>query len=174
MPQFLKSTLLFLPLVIFSLAVESCGSTQNVNNELMFEANPPFTIEEVYFQKWVAGTKEGGSGINVHIIFGDIEPNVVVRDIYFQNQILKAQNSVSNSNEYFAHLSNDSRSDMVMDIDPMKEAQNTPSGNFPFELKQNEAVVSYLFGGKKNYYKISNLSEKKRIAYPQSNPNNPN
>ena len=170
----LKATFLFLSLFIVSLGVESCGSAKTSNTKSMFEENPPFKIEEAYFQKWVAGIKEGGSGINVYLIFRTIDHEVVIQDIYFQNQIRKMQNSLKNHNEYVARLSNNSRKDVVMDIDPMKEAQNTPSQNFPFELKENEAVVSYLFKGKKNYFKIPNLTEKNQIAYPQSNPHERN
>lgn len=171
MIDYLKTTFFLMCLFTLSLGVESCGSSQTSNTKFMFEENPPFTIEEAYFQKWVAGTKEGSSGIKVHIVFETIEPDVVLKDFYFQRQIQKAQNALDNTNEYFAELSNNSRNDFVMDIDPMKEAQNTPSQNFPFELKENEAVVSYVFKGKTKYFKISNLSEKERIAYPQSNPN---
>lgn len=170
MIDYLKTTFLLLCLFTLSLGVESCGSSQTSNNKFMFEANPPFTIEEAYFQKWVAGTKEGGAGIKVHLVFETIDSEVIVNNFYFQNQIQKAQNALDNTNEYFAELSNNSRNGFVMDIDPIKEAQNTPSQNFPFELNENEAVVSYVLKGKTKYFKISNLSEKEHIAYPQSNP----
>ncbi len=174
MPDFLKTSFLFLPIFILSLGIGGCGSAKNSKNQLMFEENPPFAIEEAYFQKWVAGIKEGGAGIKAHIVFSSMEPNVVVREIFFQNKVLQAKKSINNPKEYVGEFSNNSRKDIIMDIDPMKEAQNTPSQNFPFELKENEAVIGYLFGGKTNYFKIHNLSEKERIAYPQSNPNNRN
>ena len=72
---------------------------------------------------------------------------------------------------YVAHLTRDSKNDIVMDIDPMKEAKNVPSKTFPFELKANEAVIGYLIAGEKKYFKIDNLIEKREIAYPQANPN---
>jgi len=65
-----------------------------------------------------------------------------------------------------------SQNDIVMDIDSMKEAKNTPSKAFPFELKMNEAVLEYMVSGEKKYFKIDNLPEKREIAYPQANPNN--
>lgn len=171
MIDFFRTTFLLLCIFTLSLGVKSCGSSQTANTKFMFEENPPFTVEDAYFQKWMAGTKEGGAGIKVHILFETIDPEVVVKNIYFRNQIQKAQNALDNRNEYFAELSNTSRNDVVMDLDPMKEVQNTISKNFPFELKENEAVVSYWFRGEKTYFKIPNLSEKEHIAYPQSNPN---
>ncbi len=165
---------IFLPLLFLSFGFSNCAGSRTTPSEKMFEQNPPFTIETAYFQKWVAGIKEGGSGIDIHIVFATIKSNVVVQDIYFRNQILKMQNSLNNSNKYVAHLSNNSRNDIVMDIDPMKEAQNRPSKKFPFEINENDAVISFLSEGKTGYFKISNLSEKEQIAYPQSNPNDQN
>ncbi len=139
---------------------------------MMFEKAPPFKLEEAYFQKWVAGIKEGGSGINIHLNFSTLEPHVIIQDIYFRNCILEAKGSLETPERYVAYLSNNSKIDTVMDRDPIKETKNTPSQDFPFALGNNEAVVSYWFGGKKNFYKIPNLVEKKQIAYPQSGPDN--
>lgn len=171
---YLKTSYFIVVILLLTIGVQSCGSTQAPDNKIMFEENPPFKIEKAYFQKWMAGTKEGGTGINVHLIFSTIDSGVTIQDIYFKNHILKTQNSLDNSNEYIAHLSNKSKNDVVMDIDSMKEAHNTPSQDFPFDLKDNEAVLGYMLDGKKNYFKILNISEKMPIAYPQSNQNHPN
>ena len=149
----------------------SCGGAQPSDRAISFEKNPPFKIKESYYQKWVAGTKKGGSGINIHLDFETIQPNVVIRDIYFQNNILEVKNSGATPMSYVAHLTRDLKNDIVMDIDPMKEAKNVPSKTFPFELKANEAVIGYLIAGEKKYFKIDNLVEKREIAYPQANPN---
>ena len=160
----------FLSLVIIGFS--NCGGAQPSQRNLTFEKNPPFKIKEVYYQKWVAGTKEGGSGMNVHLDFETIQPNVVIKNIYFQNNILEVKNSGITPMSYIAHLAVDSQNDIVMDIDPMKEAKNTPSKAFPFELKENEAVIEYVVAGEKKYFKIDDLAEKREIAYPQANPKN--
>lgn len=170
----LQILLILLPILFLCVSFSNCAGSRTSKTTKLFEKNPPFSIKEAYFQKWVAGIKEGGSGVEVHLIMETMEPNVEIQNIYFRNHILEAQKSLDNSNEYVAHLSSNLKNDVVMDIDPMKEAQNIPSQEFPFELKENEAVVSYWFKGKKKYFKISNISEKERIAYPQSNPNNRN
>src|SRR5690606_2527489 len=145
----LQITSILLPVVFLSLSFSNCAGSRISNSDKMFEQNPPFTIEEAYFQNWAAGIKEGGSGIKVFLNFATIEPNVVIQGIYFRNQILESHHSLDNSNAYFAHYSGKSKNDMVMDIDPMKEAQNTPAPVFPFELKENETVVGYLYKGEK-------------------------
>lgn len=164
--------LLFLftiPLLLISFS--NCGGTQKNNSKIMFEQNPPFKITEAYFQNWVAGVEDGGSGTNVHIIFSEINPDAVIQNIYFKNQILEAKGNVNEPNQFVGYLKNNAQRDVIMDADPMKEAQNNPPSSFPFQLEKNQAVVEYWFGGKKNYYKISNVTEKQMIPYPQANPN---
>lgn len=133
--------------------------------------NPPFKISEAYYQNWAAGVEQGGTGANVHINFSEIDPDVVIQNIYFKNRILEAKGNVNEPMQFVGYLKNDEQADVVMDSDPMKEAQNSPSKSFPFELEENQAVVEYWYGGKKNYYKIIRLSEKEMIPYPQAKPN---
>lgn len=164
--------LLFLftvPLLLLSFS--NCGGAQKSNPKITFEQNPPFKITEAYYQNWVAGVKEGGSGTNVYIVFSEMYSDVVIQNIYFRNQILEAKGNVNEPNQFVGYLRNDAQRDVIMDADPMKEAQNTPLKIFPFELENNQAVVEYWFSGKKNYYKIIKLAQKEMIPYPQSYPN---
>lgn len=162
--------ILTMPILLFSLS--NCGGAQSTNNMKEFVQNPPFKISEAYYQDWVAGVEEGGSGTNVHINFSEIDPDVVIQNIYFKNHTIEAKGNINDPNQYVGYFKKERKADVIMDADPMKEAQNTPSKVFPFELEANEAVVEYWFAGKKNYYKISNLSQKDIIPYPQqANPN---
>jgi hypothetical protein len=119
----------------------------------------------------VAGIKDGGSGTNIHITFSEINSDVVIQNIYFRNHILEAKGNINEPKQFVGYLKNETQRDIVMDADPMKEAQNTLSKAFPFQLEENQAVIEYWFGGKKNYFKIENLSKKEMIPYPQTNPN---
>lgn len=157
-----------LPILLFSLS--SCGGMQNANKKELVQ-NPPFKVIEAFFQNWVAGVEEGGSGTNIHLTFSEMDADVVIQNIYFRNTILEARGNINETNKYVGYLKNDAQRNIIMDSDSMKEAKNTPTNNFQFQLKDNEAVVEYWFGGKKNYFKIANLSEKAMIPYPQANPN---
>lgn len=161
--------ILTLPLLLVSLI--NCGGTQKTNMEKSLVQNPPFKITEAYYQNWVAGVKEGGSGTNVHIVLREMNPEVGIENIYFRDRILKAKNDAKQPNQFVGYLRNSSQRDIIMDQNPIKEAQNTPSKSFPFQLEENQAVVEYQFNGKKHYYKITNLSQKDMIPYPQANPN---
>jgi hypothetical protein len=167
----MKHVLFLLTIPFLLLSFSNCGGAKTNNKQKTFVGNPPFKIANAHYQKWVAGVQGGGSGINVFITLSDVDKDVVVQDIYFRKHILEAKNSIQKPNEYIGYLINKNNRNVVMDRDPVKEAQNTPSKPFPFQLADNEAVISYWFGGKKNYYKISNLAEKELIPYPKANPN---
>lgn len=169
--KILKKLIGLLVILLFLSSFSNCGGTQDTNTNKSFVQNPPFKIAEAYYQNWVAGVKEGGLGTNVHIVFSEKNADVVIQNIYFRNQILEAKGNTKEPNQFVGYLKNDAERNVIMDSDPMKEAQNTPTKAFPFQLENNEAVLEYWFEGKKNYYKVSNFSEKEMIPYPQANPN---
>ncbi|MDP2686944.1 MAG: hypothetical protein Q8O62_06965 [Aequorivita sp.] len=156
------------PLLLLSFS--NCGGAQTASSKTTFEQNPPFKIAEAYYQNWIAGVKDGGSATNIHILFNEMDPDAVIQNIYFRNQKLEAKGNVNEPNKFVGYLKNEPQRDVIMDSDPIKEAQNKLPDPFPFQLEDNEAVVEYWFGGKKNYYKVSNLSQKEMIPYPQANP----
>jgi hypothetical protein len=161
--------LITLPMVLLSFS--NCGSAQDSSNKKAFNQNPPFKISEAYYQNWVAGVKEGGSGTNIYITFSEKNTDAVIQNIYFRNQILEAKGNINEPNQFVGYLKNDAQRDIVMDADPIKEAKNNPPKVFPFQLENNQAVIEYWFEGKKNYFKVSNITEKEMIPYPQANPN---
>ena len=167
----LKTIVALLTVPLLLLSFSNCGGAQEVNDNKTFVQNPPFKIAEAYYQNWVAGIKDGGSGINIHITFSEINSDLVIQNIYFRNHILEAKGNINEPKQFVGYLKNETQRDIVMDADPMKEAQNTLSKAFPFQLEENQAVIEYWFGGKKNYFKIENLSQKEMIPYPQTNPN---
>ena len=59
--------------------------------------------------------------------------------------------------------------DTEMNIDPKQEAKNTPPTKIPFELGENEAVVSYEYQRETAYYKVENMVRKPMMALPSTN-----
>ena len=159
---------LFFITVLFS----NCGSSKKEDSSYFITQNPPFTMVEVYNQKWMAGVKEGGTGTNIYFKIDDIEPGTFINEIYFRNKITKANHT--SENQFIGYYKTQENRDVIMDSDPNKEAKNIPPKPFPFKLAENEAVLSYIFKGKDYYFKVSNITEKEVLAYPQVNPNNGN
>ena len=154
-----------LSVVLFSLSSCAGGKETGYN----FDQEPPFTLGVVYYQDWVAGVREGGSGTNVYITIDRYADDVVIMDIYFRNKKLKAQNSPQNRDQYVGYFKNQSRPDIIMDIDPVKESQNIPPEPFPFQLEEDEVVLSYLHKDEVKFLKISKIEQRPMIAYPGVN-----
>ena len=159
---------LFFITVLFS----NCNSSKNSNSTLSISQNPPFIVGEAYSQKWMAGVQGGGSGTNIYFKIENIETGTSINEIYFRNKITKA--SLTTDNQYIGYYKTKENRDVIMDSDPKKEAKNIPPKSFPFNLAENEAVLSYVFKGKYYYFKVMNILEKEVLAYPQANPNNGN
>ena len=96
----------------------SCNSSKNSNTTYSISQNPPFTLVEVYSQKWMAGVKEGGSGTNIYITIKDMEPGTSINEIYFRNKSVQANNP--SENQFIGYYKN---KDVIMDSDPNQEAK---------------------------------------------------
>ena len=166
----MKKLFKILGLSIFVIGISGCAG----GKDYLLEQNPPFTVSSAYFQKWVAGIKEGGSGTKVHITIENIKEEISVKEIFFGDRILSAHRHPQKIDSYSSDFKDEARQDVVMDGDAVKESQNTPPEKSPFSLGKNEAILSYTIKGEMHYYKISNLEEKPLIAYPSSNPNGRN
>ncbi len=148
----------------------SCGTCKTKKETFALTQNTPFTVNKAYCQKWVAGVKGGGAGLNLYASINNISEGVIMKEFYFRDQITDVKSSKDNL--FIGYYKSDANRDVIMDSNSIKEAANTPPENFPFKLENNEAVLSYEYNNKMHYYKIANIEEKEMIAYPSSNPNN--
>ncbi len=169
----MKHFLLFFGMLFVFLVFSTCGGAKT-DGQYTIDKNPPITVSDVYFQAWVAGVKEGGSGVNVYITFHVFLEDIVVKDIYFRKNVTKAQISPQIQNQYIGYYKTGKTRDIIMDSNPLKEAQNTPSQPFPFNLMDDEVVISYLHNDRVKYARFSDIREEELLAYPQGNPNDEN
>lgn len=148
-------------IAIAALFLVQCKSAQ-------FEAKPPIKITGATYNNWVGG-QPGVSGIRV-IIGYEKQENIEFQKIYFAQKIGKVEAYVRKEKTFLVgHINTSSREkeDMILDKDPKKEVNNKlPETKFPFELKENEAVISYLKDGKIKYFKIKNIKQTKTDYYP--------
>ena len=159
-------SVLLLSLSFFSLS--NCGNAKTGVESITFQKNPPFVIEQVTSQKWIAGVKEGGSGTNMKATISKIKQGVVFKNLYYRGQVTEIKNDLKKKGIYNAAFV-DEKQDFMMDSDPKVEAQNTPRTVFPFELKLFEAVLSYEYQDTLYYVKITEVLEKEVMALPSSN-----
>lgn len=146
--------------VIGLLLFISCGSTTKI-----LENKPPFKVISATYTEWLGG-QPGVNGVLVSI---NIDNSTIKLDsVYFRNTSAILKLNEKTSTYYVSIVLPNTTKNLQLDIDPRKEFGNEVpdiSTKIPFELNENEAIVSYFYKGKTNYYKILNLIEIKQSNY---------
>ena len=156
-------------ILIFALTFAQCAS-------MKLDANPPFKVESSSYSH-ITGGLPGNSVLNLMIEFSATE-TINFQKVYFQNRIVNAVIEKKQGKNYIAARyktsSNSDSKDMVLHADSKKEFGNTAVAKekTPFELKDNEAIVSYKVGEKIYYYKIENVKKENSVFMPSAKPQN--
>ena len=148
-----------LVVVLFLLGLASCSTTKGKK-----EASDLLEIEEVYYQKWVSGVQEAGSGINFYLILKKpLSSELVLEKLRFEAvevPFIKEKETV-----YVAKIINP-KNDLILDENPQKEYGN----QIPIKsLKPNEAYLLFKMNSKVYTKYLQNVKEKPMIAYPSMN-----
>jgi len=148
--------------------ISRCSSTQKLQNTL------PFQIGDVYYQDWVSGIQNGGSGTNVYIQIISNTNKIELDSIYFHGRAAKLEliNNMLAIGRFSSIISYNN--DIVMSSNPNEEFGNKVpelKKKPDFELKDNQCVISYKIDGKTKYFMIDNIRKKELLAFPGS-PNN--
>jgi len=130
------------------------------------EEEPPFTLTDVYFQDWVAGVESGGSGTRLHLSVTSNAGNIRLMHAYFHEQKVRIDQNETDPDTYVVNFEKGMGKDRIMDLNAVNEAKNVPEEEFPFDLEENEAVLSYLIEGELKFYLIGPIVEKPMLAYP--------
>lgn len=160
---------IMLPLIMFSFS--QCSSQKKLQDKA------PVQLKEVYCQSWVAGIRGGGAGMNIFIPVEAIsDKDIEIDSVFFRGKSAKLTTKPQNKSLYIGRFTSDANKphDIVMSSDEQQEYGNKmPKAKevIPFELRDNECVVSYKVGSKTKYFKIENIEEKRSIPYPSA-PNN--
>lgn len=140
-----------LSIVIF---LVSCSS----NNKFKIEKEQPLQLKEAYFEQWTSGVKGGGSGLNIFLISEKKGENkdVQIEGIYFQDSYTTLTFYQPNKYQGFIKTKGNDSS-FALDEGGKKVDASTKQKEeeIPFELGDNEAVISYVKEGKKKYFKVT-------------------
>lgn len=163
---------LLITLFVSSLGFMSCSSQKSL------QTNPPFDVERPTVQYWSGGREESGTGMRFEARWNPRDPSAVRMDsLFFRGRILKLE--VKDTETGFLLVGSQttsgiSKPDYIMHADSTKEVGNQPPRplpplkSFPFDLKPDEAVLSYFVGDEteKQYTRISGVREKQSKNYP--------
>ena len=158
--------------IILLLLFISCSSNKEINENL------PYPTENIYFQNWVGGQQQTGGGTNFHVKFKQALPtDVALKKVYFHQK--EASFEKNNETTYTANFFyKPSKTDLILDENPANEYGNkapeikTSKTDFPFVLKDDEAILEFAVKNKTQLYKIKNIPEKELLAYPSARPRN--
>jgi len=162
----MKSFIAIVSSILVVTTFTQCGSAQKLDKK------SPFTINKAYYQDWVGG-RGTSKGTIVSIEFSNKTSKKIIFDsIFFKGKVIKLEHSISEDKQlitgnFITNIQRDK--DIIMDIDPRKEMANKAPNvriNFPFDITDNECVISYSIKNKRHYFKLTNLKEERPIYYP--------
>ncbi|OGS73696.1 MAG: hypothetical protein A3F91_14905 [Flavobacteria bacterium RIFCSPLOWO2_12_FULL_35_11] len=142
--------------ILLSFAVFGCcASKVKAQNEA------PFKVLEATYTNW-AGEQPDKIGTTLRITINNKE--IQLDSVYFRNNSasLKRVDSIENAIFTGSFTTSTIPHDYILHSDPKEEFGNKPPvtvSKLPFEIKENEAVVSYFFKDKINYYKILEVKQ---------------
>ena len=164
--------------VLAIMGLSSCSSQKKL------QSHPPFTVEGPTCQKWTGGMENSGSGLEVRIPITYVnKESIAVQQLFFRGEITDLTIEIINKERFaVGKFSNEKlqKPDIIMHADPKKEFGNQPpilkseeKIEFPFELNEDEAVISYIDkqGTTIKYTKISGIKELQPLIY-SSKPKN--
>ena len=159
-------------LFIGLLGIAACTSQKSLVSE------PPFTVDSPSLQYWSGGMERSGRGMNFAARWNPFDPEAIVVDsLFVRGRIMKLEVLETETGFKLEASYKDAQTgptDIIMHADSTKEVGNQlprplpDIRKFPFKLKPDEAVMSYLVksDGKKYYYKIRGVKEKPTTLYP--------
>ena len=152
------------PLFIVLMSFSQCDGSK-------FDKKAPILFLDIYVQDWVGG-RPGSSGTIITLITEGTSKKIVFDSIYFHKKAIKLESQLYEGKltltGNFIKKSPQDR-DIIMSSDQKKEFGNKPpvfEKKIPFELTENEAIISYFIKGKKHYYKLTKLKKIKTLYYP--------
>ena len=157
-----KLATILISAIIF-LSFSFCCANKNITKE-----NDPFKVIKATYNTWVGG-QPGVKGIKVVITIDN--PEIQLDSIFFRDKktLLKKDNSTESNTFVGVFTHRNTVHDYILHENPAKEYGNTPPKallNIPIEIKNNEALVSYLYKGNTHYYKIKEIKEiKSSVKY---------
>ncbi len=144
------------------------------SSQKKLDTSPPFVLGTTTSQKWVGGREESGSGDIVKITIKEMKgEEVTFQNIYFKGGRSAVVMEMEDDGMMATAKFYTQKPDMIMHADATKEVGNQPpklksreDQEIPFELKETEAVLSYMENDKMKYVKIVGIVNKPTRIYP--------
>ncbi len=143
-------------IVALSIALFSCGTSK-----VKAQNQHPFKVLEATY---VNSVGEQPDLVKTTIKISIDNKEIKLDSVYFRNHKAPLKRVEIDENSLFkgSFITSTILHDYILHSDPKQEFGNKPPvtvSKLPFEIKDNEAVVSYFYKDKINYYKILEVKE---------------
>ena len=157
----LKNIVIRIVFCLSAFIMIQCASSQKI------EDIQPVALKEAYYQEWVAGIKEGGTGINLYIPLSNQQEEMDLKFAYFKGHKIQL-NKKPSENVYVGKHQNEANRDIIMSEDSKEEYANKlpETEKIPFDIQGDQCVIAYSKEGKEGFFKIEKLTKKQMEAYP--------
>lgn len=140
---------------------------QCAGKKYTLEENASLNPKQAYFLEWYAGIKVGGSGFNIYFPNLNGDKKVAIDSVFFRRMKGKL---IEGRSRYTAVLRKNSKHYADISKQYQDGRKLDKAAGFPFNLKENECVISYRENGQTKYIKVSNLAEKQSLYYEKGAP----
>ena len=170
------NALSFILISFVSMSLSQCKTSNTTKQSNISES---IQQDGAYFQKWVAGVKGGGSGINLFIPI--VQEGNSYEGVYFRGMYTTLEKTTKNNTHYWAGYFKtklNTKPSLTMEDSNKKEFGNasvfqTNDKEPPVPIADNEAILTYTLNEELQYVIIKGIIEKPMEALPmQRNPNN--
>lgn len=169
----MKTTTTFLIGITLVMSFSNCANSKRLQEQ------EPVAFEQSFYTSWAEGAEENESGLKLFIPLKNVnDVDVELDSVYFRGRGTELLKDPQNADVYVGNFQTKNKEktpDLVMSIDPREEYGNQPPEivrEFPYELEDDEAVVTYKKNGKTGYQKITGIVKKDRddleIKYPEN------
>lgn len=164
----MKLKLIIYILLCCTVAFYGCSSQKKL------ETSTPFVLGTASCQKWTEGLEDGVSGKIVKITVRELTgKDVGFLSIYFRGSMAPVVMEMEDQGMMATAKFQNAKPDIIMHADSMREVGNQPpkratrdGTEFPFDLRETEAVLSYMENEKVKYVKVVGIADKQ--ATPQN------
>lgn len=142
-------------ITLLSFTFFGCGVSKAQNNH-------PFKVLEATYANSVV---EQTDLVLITLKITTNNKEIQLDSVYFRNHKASLKRVKSDENYFFlgSFTTSTIPQDYILDSDAKQEFGNKPPltvSKLPFEIKENEAIVSYFYKDNINYYKILEVKEK--------------
>ena len=143
-------------LVLLSISFFGCGASKSkAQNEHPFK---------VFSATYANSVVEQTNLVVTTLKITTNNKEIQLDSVYFRNHKASLKHVKNDENSFFtgSFTTSTTPKDYILDSDPKQEFGNKPPvmvSKLPIEIKENEAVVSYFYKDKINYYKILEVKE---------------